>query len=218
MNKAEVNHHKAHGSRQWRTGAQLSRAGAPPVPRRGTGAAVAARGEPGARDGTAGASQATGCPCGNAFLPVRESLNWTLRRYVRALSLSVWLRRQAPEAACAAARAPVPAGRAALFRVAATRVAAVVAARTATAGETSAPAPAERVDGVSLSMDHALRYRIHRTRQMEHLAQVAASLRGGVRRGSAITPRERSAPWDLGLATLGSKTCVESNIFRFVMT
>lgn len=205
MNKASVNHHKTHKPRQWRTSACPPGARAPlPGPCRGTGAAA------GSGRGESGAAHRTAWTRGRAFPPMRESLNWTLRRYVRALSLRVSLRRQAPGAGCA----PVPAGRVGLFRAAPARV----PARAARTGKTSAPAPVERVDGVSLSMDHAPRYRIHRNRQMEHFTQVTASLRGGVRRDSAITPRERPAPWDRGLTTLSSKTCVESNIFRFVMT
>jgi hypothetical protein len=86
------------------------------------------------------------------------------------------------------------------------------------AGETRSPAPAEPRRGVSLSQDRALRYRIDRNGQMEHLTQVAASLRGGVRRGAAITPRERAAAADLASATFGDESGVQSNIFGFVAT
>ena len=182
MNKAAVNHHKAHKPRQWRTGTRSPRVGVPsPGFRHGPAARVAG---PGGAPGE-------GRPRGRNFPHVRESLNWTLRRYVRALSLRVSLRRQAP----GTGGTPVPAGRDRLRRAA-----------------------AQRVIGVSLSTDHALRYRIHRNRQMEHLTQVAASLRGGVRRGAAITPREHTVPQDLLSTTLSYKTCVQSNIFGFVMT
>ena len=188
MNKAVVNHHKEHKPPQYRVGARPRRAGAPrPVLRRGRAAGGARHG-----DGGCGERRPRGC----AFPSMRESLNWTLRRYVRALSLRVSLRRQAP----GTDGIPVPAGGHGL-RWAAAR-------RARTAGETGAPAPVERANGVSLSLDHALRYRIHRNRQMEHLTQVAASLRGGVRRGAAITPRERAVAWDLVLTTLSNKTCV----------
>ena len=70
------------------------------------------------------------------------------------------------------------------------------------------PAPGGRPHGVSLSRDHPLRYRIHRNRQMEHLTQVAVGLRGGVRRGAAITARERAAARDLGLTTFSDKASV----------
>ena len=188
MNKAEVNHHKAHKPLQRRASARPRQAGAA---------------RPGFRHGPAagGACHAVGGPAvsrppGRAFPPVRESLNWTLRRYVRALSLRVWLRRQAP----GTGGTPVPAGRDSLSRAAARRA--------VPAGEAGSPAPAGRVSGVSLSLDHALRYRIHRNRQMEHLTQVAVSLRGGVRRGAAITARERAVVRDLVLTTLSSKTSV----------
>jgi hypothetical protein len=197
MNKAAVNHHKAHKPRQWRTGTRSPRVGVPsPGFRHGPAARVAG---PGGAPGE-------GRPRGRNFPHVRESLNWTLRRYVRALSLRVSLRRQAP----GTGGTPVPAGRDRLRRAAAQRAGA--------AGEAGSPVPAERVIGVSLSTDHALRYRIHRNRQMEHLTQVAASLRGGVRRGAAITPREHTVPQDLLSTTLSYKTCVQSNIFGFVMT
>jgi len=198
MNKAEVNPHKAHKPLQSRAGARPRRAGAP---RPGFGQGPAA-GSACHADGGPGECRSRG----RAFPPVRESLNWTLRRYVRALSLRVWLRRQAP----GTGGTPVPAGRDSLSRA--------VARRAGAAGEAGSPAPVERVGGVSLSLDHALRYRIHRNRQMEHLTQVAVSLRGGVRRGAAITARERAVVWDLVLTTLSSKTSVQSNIFGFVMT
>ena len=198
MNKAEVNPHKAHKPPQSWAGARRRRAVAPlPGFRHGpaAGSACHAHGGPGGRRSRC-----------RAFLPVRGSLNWTLRRYVRASSLRVWLRRQAP----GTAGTPVPAGRESLLRAAARQA--------GRAGEAGSLAPVERVNGVSLSSDRALRYRIHRNRQMEHLTQVAASLRGGVRRGAAITPRERAVALDLVLTTFSNKTCVQSNIFGFVMT
>jgi hypothetical protein len=188
MNKAEVNHHKAHKPLQSRAAARRRRVGAPlPGSRHGPAAGSACR-----ADGGPGECRSRG----RAFPPVRESLNLTLRRYVRALSLRVSLRRQTP----GTGGTPVPAGRDSLPRAAARRAGA--------AGEAGSPAPAERVIGVSLSLDHALRYRIHRNRQMEHLTQVAVSLRGGVRRGAAITARERDGVRDLVLTTLSSKTSV----------
>jgi hypothetical protein len=184
MNKAAVNHHKAHKPRQWPTGARSPRVGVPSSGvRHGPAARVA---------GAPGVERPRGCN----FPHVRESLNWTLRRYVRALSLRVSLRRQAP----GTGGTPVPAGRDRLRRAAAQRAGA--------ARKAGSPVPAERMIGVSLSTDHALRYRIHRNRQMEHLTQVAASLRGGVRRGAAITTREHPASRDLLSTTLSYKTCV----------
>jgi hypothetical protein len=188
MNKAAVNHHKEHKPPQYRAGVRSRRAGAPrPGLRHGPAAGGACHG--GGRSGECR-------PRGRAFPSMRESLNWTLRRYVRALSLRVWLRRQAS----GAGGTPVPAGRYGLLPAA--------AGRAGTAGETGSPASVERVNGVSLSLDHALRYRIHRNRQMEHLTQVAASLRGGVRRGAAITPREGTVAWNLVLTTLSNKAYV----------
>jgi hypothetical protein len=65
---------------------------------------------------------------------------------------------------------------------------------------------------------HALRYWLHRNGQMAHRTQVTAGLRGGVRRGAAIAAREHAGPSDQGLTTFGSITCIQSNIFGFVMT
>jgi hypothetical protein len=188
MNKAAVNHHKVHKPLQCRASARWRWAGAP-LPRPGRGPAANSAGH---GDAWSGERRSRG----RAFPSMRESLNWTLRRYVRALSLRVWLRRQAP----GTGGTPVPAGRDSLLRAAPRRA--------GTAAESGSPAPVERVNGVSLSLDHALRYRIHRNRQMEHLTQVAGSLRGGVRRGAAITPRERAAALDLVLTTLSNRTSV----------
>jgi len=165
--------------------------------------------------------------------------NWTLRRYIRASPPRVWLRRQAPEAGVA----PVPAGgdgprpaggrpgaAAAGLVVVATVVTNTAAANPAVGGaaldgtaadgtaQARTAAPGGRPRGVSLSSEHALRYGVHRNRQMEHFTQVAEGLRGGVRRGAAITTREHGAAPDLGLATLSDIVCAKSNIFKFVMT
>jgi hypothetical protein len=191
MKKPAINHHKAHKSPQWRASVQSARGG---VPLPGFCHGPAAGGAGGAGHG--GTASGKRRSVRRAFPSLGESLNWTLRRYVRASSLRVWLRRQVREAG----GAPVPAGRDGPLRA--------VGGRAGTAGETCSPAPGERPDGVSLCRDHALRYRIHRNRQMEHLTQVAASLRGGVRRGAAITPRERAAARDLASTTLSDKSCV----------
>ena len=188
MNNTAVNHHKTHKPLQCRAGTRPRRAGAPlPGFRHGAAAGGAGHGDGGSAERR---------PAGRAFPSVRESLNWTLRRYVRSLSLRVWLRRQAP----GTGGTPVPAGRDSLLRAAARRAGA--------AAEPGSKASVEGAHGVSLSLDHSLRYRIHRIRQIEHLTQVAASLRGGVRRGAAITPRERAAPQDLVLTTLSNKMTV----------
>src|ERR1700742_1753935 len=191
MKKPAVGNDKAHKSPQWRTGARSPRPGVPlPEFRYG----------PESGSGTAASGSAPG-PGGDrsrrrVSLLRGKSLNWTLRRYVRASSLRVWLRRQAP----GTGGATLPADRNGALRAA--------VRRTETARDVRSPAPGDPPHGVSLSRDHLLRYRIPRNRQMEHLTQVAESLRGGVRRGAAITPRECAAALDLGLATLSNRTCV----------
>ena len=57
-----------------------------------------------------------------------------------------------------------------------------------------------------------------RNGQIEHFSPVAARLRKDVRRGAAITPRERADALDLLLTTLSSEPCVQSSIFGFVTT
>jgi len=185
MKKPAVNSHKAHKSLQWRIGAWWPRATVP---------------LPGCRHGAA-AGHCRGAhekrrPQGRVPLSLRGSLNWSLRRYVRASSLRVWLRRHAPEAGAAS----VPSGRIGLLRAAGLRA--------GKAGQARSPASVKRANGVSRPSAHALRYRTHRNRQMEHFTQVAASLRGGVRRGTAITMRERADVRDLVLTTFSSRVCV----------
>jgi hypothetical protein len=53
---------------------------------------------------------------------------------------------------------------------------------------------------------------------MEHFTQVATGLRGDVRRGAALAPRERVGAGDLVSATFRSRATLESNIFGFVTT
>jgi len=179
MKKPAVNHHKAHKSPQWRSGAWSPRAGAPPSASRRRGPAGAAR--------RARPVPSRRRPGGRVPVLRSRGPNWTLRRYIRASPPRVWLRRQAPEAGGPS----VPAGPV---------VVGPVVARTAP--------PGERARGVSLSSGHALRYGVHRNRQMEHFTQVAEGLRGGVRRGAAITRRERGVAPDQGLATLSDIACV----------
>ena len=188
MKKLAANHHKPHKSPKWRTSDGLPDAGVP-LPESGCLPRAS-----GAGDG--GAAPVTGrSRC--RVLPARgKSLNWTLRRYVQASSLRVWLRRHAPETG----GATVPADRNGALRVA--------VRRTATAGDVRPSARGDQPHGVSLSRDHLLRYRIHRNRQIGHLTQVAESVRGGVRRGAAITPRECTGALDLVLTTLSNKMCV----------
>jgi hypothetical protein len=75
-----------------------------------------------------------------------------------------------------------------------------------------------RGGGGSRSTDHGHPRRGQRNGQIEHFSQAATRLRKGVRRGAAITPRERADARDLLLTTLGSEPCVQSSIFGFVMT
>jgi hypothetical protein len=199
-----MDNRRAHKSPQWRIGARWPRAGVPlPGFRRGAAAVTAVA--------AIGAVQGRGAPrkCRprrRVLRAPRGALNWSLRRYVRASSLRVWLRRQAPEAGAAS----VSADRSGLLRTAGPRA--------GTVGEAGSPGPVNRAKIGSRQLGRALLYRSHRNRQMEHWTQAAASLRGGVRRGSAITPRECADAGGLVLTTLSSRVCVQSNIFKFVMT
>ena len=188
MKKLAANHHKPHKSPKWRTGDGLPGAGVP-LPEFG----CLPRGSGADNGGAAPGKGRSRCRVPSARA---KSLNWTLRRYVRASSLRVWLRRHAPETG----GATVPADRNGALRVA--------VRRTATAGDVRPSARGDQPHGVSLSRDHLLRYRIHRNRQMGHLTQVAESVRGGVRRGAAITPRECTGALDLVLTTLSNKMLV----------
>lgn len=197
MKKPAVNHHKEHKSPQWRSEARAPelryRAEFCSAPPRATRAPA-----PRSRRG-AGARRRVSLLRG-------KSLNWTLRRYVRASSLRVWLRRHAPEAG----GAPVPVGGNGSFRV---------AGRPAeTAREARSPAPGGRLGRVAVQAASAAVPGPRGNRQMEHLTQVAVGLRGGIRRGAVITPREHATAQDLVLTTLSNRTCVQSNIFEFVIT
>jgi hypothetical protein len=198
MKKPAVSHHGAHKSPLGRVCAGW--------PRVGVRLSASPRLATGSTGGQAGGMPGKRPPLDRVGCRPRRALNWSLRRYVLASSLSVWLRRQPLGAAGASGPANRGGPRCASGR------------RTGAALEAGPLASGERVNGVSRPAAHALRYRIHRNRQMEHLTQVAASLRGGVRRGSAITPREHAGARDLLSTTLSSKTCVQSNIFGFVMT
>jgi hypothetical protein len=197
MKKPAVNDHKAHKSPQWRTETRAPGLGYRPEFCSGTPAS----------DAGAGPARPAGRRARWRVSLLRgKSLNWSLRRYVRASSLRVWLRRHAPEAG----GAPVPAGGTGSFRV---------AGRPAeTAREARSPAPGGRPWRAAVQGSRAAVPCPHGNRQMEHLTQVAVSLRGGVRRGGVITPRERVPAQDLVLTTLSNWTCVQSNIFGFVMT
>jgi hypothetical protein len=131
-----------------------------------------------------------------------ESLNWSLRRYVPTSSLRVWLLRQT----AGAGRANALPGWNGPLRACGWQAGA------------RPPVLRERAYGGSRPRGGALRHRARGNRQMEHLVQVALSVRGGVRCGSVIARRERAAAGGLILTTLGSRAGVQSNIFKFVMT
>jgi hypothetical protein len=88
------------------------------------------------------------------------------------------------------------------------------------AGAAGRPARGRRRQGGdgSRPTGHGHPRRGRRNGQIEHFSRVAARLREGVRRGAAITPRERADVQDLVLTTLGNESCVQSSIFGFVMT
>ena len=128
--------------------------------------------------------------------PRPGALNCSLRRHVPTSSLRVWLTRRgsgtsdaaAPGGRCRHSRPPGrPAG---------------------TAGRGRPPSFRKRPNGVSRPEWRALRYRASRNRQMEHLVQAAVSLRGGVRRDSAITSRESADLRDLPTTTFSDNVYV----------
>ena len=181
MKKSAVIHQKAHMPPQWH-GAWWAAVGVA-LPRPRHGGAVPER---------------AGGPQADRWRPLSSegSLNWTLRRYVPDSSLRVWLMRRvsgiggatAPGGRGGPSRAPRwPAGAAGCIRPVLIR---------------------ERPNGVSRTSGRAPGYRASKNRQMEHLVQAMVSLRGGVRRDSAITPRERADPEDLVLTTLSNKAYV----------
>ena len=138
--------------------------------------------------------------------PRVRSLNCSLRRYVPTSSLRVWLTRRG--SGTSEATAPVD-------RDGPSRTPGRPAGA---AGCVHPPLFRERSNGVSRPERHTLGYRASRNRQMEHLVQAVVSLRGGVRRGSAITWRERADLRDLLSTTLSNNAYLRSNIFGFVMT
>jgi hypothetical protein len=78
--------------------------------------------------------------------------------------------------------------------------------------------PGTRPGGGSPGASAGPRQLFQRNGQMEHSTQVAAGLRRGVRRGAAIATREEAGLWDQVLTTFGNESCIQSNIFGFVMT
>jgi hypothetical protein len=181
MKKSAVIHQKAHMPPKWH----------------GAWRATVGIALPHLRHGGALPERAGG-PQTDRWLPLSSegALNWTLRRYVPDSSLRVWLIRRvggigdatAPGGRGSPSRAPRwPAGAARYVRPLSFR---------------------ERPNGVSRTSGRAPGYRASRNRQMEHLVQAVVSLRGGVRRDSAITPRERADREDLLLTTLSNNVYV----------
>lgn len=191
MKKSVVIHQKTHMPPPWR-GTWWATSGIP-VPSLPHGGTVPER---------AGGLQA------ERWLPSPRvrSLNCSLRRYVPTSSLRVWLTRRGSGTGDATA----PGGR--------DRPSRVPGRPAGAAGCVRPPSLRERSNGVSRPEKHTLGYRASRNRQMEHLVQAVVSLRGGVRRGSAITRRERADLRDLLSTTLSNNTYLRSNIFGFVMT
>jgi len=180
MKKSAVIHQKAHMGPRWR-GTWPSSAGIQPSCLRRGGTV---------QEGACGPS------AGPRPHLLQGPLNWSLRRYVRPSTLSVWLRRRASETGHATA----PRGRCGRSRA--------FERPAGTAGHIRLRPPRERSGGVSLTRRRALRYRASGNRQMEHSVKAVVSLRGGVRRRSAITVRERAYAGTAVLTTLGNKTSV----------
>ena len=89
--------------------------------------------------------------------------------------------------------------------------------RAGTPGEPSRRLRRQAVGG-SRSTGRGRPRQSQRNGQMEHSSQAMASMRKVVRRGAAITPRERADAQDLLLTTLSNEPCVQSSIFGFVTT
>jgi hypothetical protein len=191
MRQPAVNHGKAQTPRQWRCWA----------PRPCTGG----------RDRAArGAHRPRGPVCRLAG----RSLNWSLRRYVRASSLRVWLRRRQAETRCA----PCPAA----TRAPTARAGAVGRDGLRRAGRHPGPAgqgrPGGPPDGRTRPSGTRRRHPKYRNGQMEHFTQAAMVRRGRARPGPAGSSAEREGARDLGLATLRDRATMQGDIFRFVMT
>jgi len=198
MKKRALNRHKAHKSPQWPVSAPSPCAVVPLREFRHGSAAVGA-----CRESGASGNRRSLC---RAFHGPGESLNRSLRRYVRTSSLRVWLRRQWAQAG----RGPVPAG---LCSLSASSADGPVRPEKFVDRHPASGAAARRSAGIA-----RCGYCIHGNGQMEHLTQVSAILRGGVPLSAAITPRERVAAQDLVLTTLSNIAYMQSNIFGFVMT
>jgi hypothetical protein len=213
MEKTAVNHVKTHKTRQRRPfseppfpgrhAALRWRAGRPrPMP------CLRAPAGAGGRGGVPGGRRAVACA-----RRLGKSLNWSLRRYVQASSLRVWLVRRMPGTGSEpGSPAPPPSAAAVggrLSGAAGWRPAADAGARQVASGGRGS---GRRRDGL------ALPYRRHRNGQMEHFTQVATGLQGDVRRGAALAARERGGAGDLVLTTFRNQATMESSIFKFVTT
>jgi len=190
MRKLVVIHHKAHMSLCRRSGAPEAARGRQHYPRV-------------PRTALAGAVCPTACPAvGLAFAAVRPA-------FFAACIVDAAVAGTGGGPAVPGAWTVRAAGRAGRARVGGGR-----------AGAVGAPSlrPRWRGGAGSRPASHGRRRRGQRNGQIAHFSQVAKGLRKGMRRGAAITPRERAAVRDLRLTTLGNGSCVQSSIFGFLMT
>jgi hypothetical protein len=151
-----------------------------------------------------------GCAC--------AALNWALRGYGRAQRPRVMLFGRVQETGGTARARGLLQASSRRPSVAAATVAGPGQACLCAPGTRPAARPAISPGGGSPAAGRGPCHRLHRNGQMEHSAQVAAGLRGGVRRRAAIAVRENARHRDQVLTTFGSEMCVYSNIFRFVAT
>jgi len=190
MRKPAVIHHKAHMSLCGRPGAPAPVRGRQRGPRRPRTAAARAGGP---------ATCSIACP---AFAAVRPA-------FFAACIVEAAVAEAGGGPATAGAGTARPVGREGRPRVGGGR-----------AGTAAAPSRRlrRRGRGGSRPTDNGQPRRGRQNGQIEHLSQIATGLRKGMRRGAAITPRERADAQDLLLTTLSSEPCVQSSIFGFVMT
>ena len=190
MEKPVVIHHKTHMSLCGRSGAPEAARGRQRCPRV-------------PRTTLGGAVRPTACPAvGLAFAAVRPA-------FFAACIVEAAIAEAGSGPAAAGAWTVRAAGRAGRARVASGR-----------AGAVGAPFPGLRWRGRagSRTASRGHRRRGQRNGQIEHFSQVAKGLRNSMRRGAAITPRERADVRDLRLTTLGNRPCVQSSIFGILMT
>ena len=188
MRKPVVNHHKAHMSLRGQPSAQMAACGRPRSPRVPCGAVPSAE-RPGAWPAA-----------GLAFAAVRPGF------FTACIVEAVAEAGAGP--AAPGARTVVGAGRAAR----------PWGGRRPGAASESSRRLRQRGGSGSRATGEGYPRQEQRNGQIEHFPPVAARLRKGVRRGAAITPRERADVVDLLLTTLSSEPCVQSSIFGFVTT